>query len=78
MAELRGILSKLSGSAGRFTFKRVNGHSNGKQIHRFSKILLHNREDLVNFDQVLGISSLHRKSGALFFKATDFQELLWM
>ena len=27
MAELRGILSKLSGSAGRFTFKRVNGHT---------------------------------------------------
>ena len=26
MAELRGILSKLSGSAGQFTFKRVNGH----------------------------------------------------
>ena len=27
MAELTGILSKLSGSAGRFTFKRVNGHT---------------------------------------------------
>ena len=27
MAELRGILSKLSGSAGQFTFKRVNGHT---------------------------------------------------
>ena len=72
MAELRGILSKLSGSAGQFTFKRVNGHSNGKQIHRFSKILLHNREDLVNFDQVLGISSLHRKSSALFFKDNSY------
>ena len=27
MAELRGILSKLSGSAGQFTFKRMNGHT---------------------------------------------------
>ena len=27
MAELRGILSKLRGSAGQFTFKRVNGHT---------------------------------------------------
>ena len=26
MAELRVILSKLSGSAGQFTFKRMNGH----------------------------------------------------
>ena len=33
------------------------------QIHRISKILLHNREDLVNFDQVPGISSLHGKLG---------------
>ena len=46
------------------------------QIHRFSKILLHNREDLVNFDQVLGISSLHGKSSELFFKTTNFQGLL--
>ena len=27
MAELRVFLSKLSGSAGQFTFKRVNGHT---------------------------------------------------
>ena len=27
MAELRGILSNLSGSVGQFTFKRVNGHT---------------------------------------------------
>ncbi len=27
MAELRGILSKLSGSAGQFPFKRMNGHT---------------------------------------------------
>lgn len=32
-------------------------------------MLLHNREDLVNFDQVLGISSLHgEKSPNFFFK----------
>ncbi len=29
------------------------------KIHCFSKMFLHNREDLVNFDQVLGISSFH-------------------
>lgn len=46
------------------------------QIHRISKILLHNREDLVNFDQVLGISSLHGKNSELFFKVTNSQGLL--
>ena len=46
------------------------------QIHRISKMLLHNWEDLVNFDQVLGISNLHRKSCELFFKVTEFQGLL--
>ena len=30
------------------------------KIHRNSKILLHNREDLANFNQILGISNLHR------------------
>ena len=29
------------------------------QIHCLSKMLLHNREDLVNFDQVLGCSNFH-------------------
>ena len=102
MAELTGILSKLSGSAGLFIFKSMNGHAimsvkasittvrrsraqqqwkgNPKpvcegsqsaphkahghishklyagQIHRISKKLLRNREVLINFDQVLGIS----------------------
>ena len=32
-----------------------------RQIHTLSKMLLHNRENLVNFDQVLGISSFHVK-----------------
>ena len=31
------------------------------QIHILFKMLLHNREDLVNFDQVLGNSSFHEK-----------------
>lgn len=52
--------------------EHISHKLNAGQIHRFSKILLHNREDLVNFDQVLGISSLHRKSGKLFFKVTNF------
>ena len=43
--------------------EHISHKLNAGQIHRFSKILLHNREDLVNFDQVLGISSLHRESG---------------
>ena len=36
------------------------------KIHRNSKILLHNRADLANFNQILGISNLHRESGKLF------------
>lgn len=43
--------------------EHISHKLNASQIHRFSKILLHNREDLVNFDQVLGVSSLHRKRG---------------
>ena len=43
--------------------EHISHKLNAGQIHRFSKILLYNREDLVNFDQVLGISSLHRESG---------------
>ena len=43
--------------------EHISHKLNAGQIHRFSKILLHNREDLVNFDQVLGVSSLHRESG---------------
>ena len=43
--------------------EHISHKLNASQIHRFSKILLHNREDLVNFDQVLGASSLHRKIG---------------
>ena len=31
------------------------------KIHRISQMLLYNREDLVNFNQVLGIRNLHRK-----------------
>ena len=31
------------------------------KIHVLSKMVLHNREDLVNFDRVLGISSFHVK-----------------
>ena len=58
--------------------EHISHKLNASQIHRISKILLHNREDLVNFDQVLGISSLHRKSSELFFKVTDFQGFLQM
>ncbi len=36
------------------------------QIHTLSKVLLHNREDLVNFDQVLGISSFHGEKSPNF------------
>ena len=43
--------------------EHISHKLNTSQIHRFSKILLHNREDLVNFDQVLGASSLRRKIG---------------
>jgi hypothetical protein len=36
------------------------------KIHVLSKMVLHNREDLVNFDQVLGISSFHVKKRSTF------------
>lgn len=35
-------------------------------IHCFSKILLHNREDWANFDQVLGIGSFHGEKSGTF------------
>ncbi len=45
------------------------------QIHILSKMLLHNREDLVNFDQVLGISSFHgEKSPNFSFKLLNFRD----
>ena len=45
------------------------------QIHTLSKVLLHNREDLVNFDQVLGISSFHgEKSPNFSFKLLNFRD----
>lgn len=46
--------------------EHISHKLNAGQIHGISKILLHNREDLVNFDQVLGISSLHRKKQQTF------------
>ena len=36
------------------------------QIHCFAKMLLHNRKDLVNFDQVSGISSFYGEKSANF------------
>ena len=40
-----------------------------------SKVLLHNREDLVNFDQVLGIRSFHGVKSANFsFKLLNFKD----
>ena len=45
------------------------------QIHCFSKMLLHNRKDLVNFDQVLGISSFHGEKRSNFsFKLLIFRD----
>ena len=45
------------------------------QIHILSKMLLHNREDLVNFDQVLGISIFHEKKPRNFsFKLLNFRD----
>lgn len=46
------------------------------EIHCFSKMLLHNREDLVNFDRVLGIfSNFHgEKSGNFSFKLLNFKD----
>lgn len=46
-----------------------------RQIHTLFKVLLHNREDLVNFDQVLGISSFHgEKSPNFSFKLLNFRD----
>ena len=45
------------------------------QIRTLSKMFLHNREDLVNFDQVLGISSFHEKKPRNFsFKILIFRD----
>ena len=44
------------------------------QIHRFSKMLLHNRKDLVNFAQVLGVSFLHTNSGNFSLKLLNFKD----
>ena len=45
------------------------------QIHIFSKMFLHNREDFVNFDQVLGFSSFHGEKSANFsFKLLIFKD----
>ena len=44
------------------------------QIHTLSKMLLHNREDLVNFDQVLGSCNFHgEKSPNFSFKLLIFK-----
>ena len=45
------------------------------QIHTLTKVLLHNREDLVNFDRVLEISSFHgEKSPNFSFKLLNFKD----
>ena len=45
------------------------------QIHCFSKMLLHNWEDLVNFDQVLGSSNFHGEKRSNFsFKLLIFRD----
>ena len=45
------------------------------QIHTLTKVLLHNREDLVNFDRVLEISSFHEKKRPNFsFKLLIFRD----
>lgn len=45
------------------------------QIHTLSKMLLHNREDLVNFERVLGNSSFHgEKSPNFSFKLLIFRD----
>lgn len=36
------------------------------KIHRFSKMFLHDRENLVNFDQVLGISNFYGEKRLTF------------
>ena len=37
-----------------------------RQIHRFAKMLLHDRKDLVNFDRVLGSSGFHGEKSVNF------------
>ncbi len=45
------------------------------QIHTLSKMLLHNREDLVNFERVLGNSNFHGEKSANFsFKLLIFRD----
>lgn len=45
------------------------------QIHTLSKMLLHNREDLVNFERVLGSSNFHGEKSANFsFKLLIFRD----
>ena len=45
------------------------------QIHTLSKMLLHNREDLINFERVLGNSSFHgEKSPNFSFKLLIFRD----
>ena len=45
------------------------------KIHCFSKMFLHNREDLVNFDQVLGSSNFHGEKRPNFsFKLLIFKD----
>lgn len=43
------------------------------KIHRISKMRLHNWEDLVNFDHVLGFSYLHTKNGNFSLKLLNFK-----
>lgn len=44
------------------------------KIHRISKMLLHNREDLANFDQVLGVSNLHEKAANFSLKLLNSKD----
>lgn len=46
------------------------------KIHGFSKMTLHNRQDLVNFDQILGIGNFHGKKRLnLSLKLVNFKNL---
>lgn len=64
--------SQLLKTDGLHHTQRVKEHRHefyAGQIHTLSKMLLHNRENLVNFDQVLGSSSFHgEKSPNFSFK----------
>ena len=44
------------------------------QIRRIFKMLLHNWEDFVNFDQPLGFGYLHTKSGNFSLKLLNFKD----